>query len=91
MNKCTKMRDTTETATNQIMSSIDEHIWDAIAVKAINRMAPHKMTKESVHMFNDFTRLTSVQKRTSGTGIKEIHESLSQFKENYIVGTSKIV
>lgn len=85
------MRETTENVTTQIISSIDQKLWDAIAVKAIKKMAPHKITKESVHMFNDFTKLTAVEQKTSGTSIRDIYEPLSKFKENYIVGTSKMI
>ncbi len=64
------MRDSTEAAAVGILSRLDEGVWDSIAVKAITRMAPIKMKDESVHIFNDFTRLNAAMKAKSGTTIK---------------------
>jgi flagellin-specific chaperone FliS len=54
-----------------IIGNIDKKVWQNIAVKAIEKMAPHKLTKEANKMFNDFTVLNSQINKESGTTITE--------------------
>jgi len=53
------------------LGKLDAKVWENIAVKAIQKMAPHKLTTESNKMFNDFTFLNSNIRKDSGTLIKE--------------------
>ena len=43
---------TTEIGVSEFIAALDQNVWDAIAVKNIEKMAPHKLNSEATHMFN---------------------------------------
>jgi hypothetical protein len=54
-----------------IIELLDARVWEVMAVKALDRMAPHKLKRESNRMFSDFAVLTSEVSEASGTFIKD--------------------
>lgn len=59
------MANKTERTVSQFISHLDSSVWDSIAIKAVEKMAPHKLKHESVRMFTDFTSMNSKNKETS--------------------------
>ena len=65
-------------------------MWTHIGNKKVENMAPIKLASDAEKMFNAFTRMVSTKKGNPGE-VKKISDHPETFKENYIVGTTKVV
>ena len=80
-----------ELAAINIIALIDTKIWDVLAVKAIEKMMPTHETNSSLKIINDFTVLLANKNKKKEESIQEVRDHADTFKENYILGTTKIL
>lgn len=80
-----------ERVVRDVVSGLDARVWEGLAEKAITKMPKYKLAGESEKMFGDFAVLTSDPIAKPAGQLIEEKEQMQTFKENLLVGTSKLI
>ena len=74
-----------------VVKYIDRSVWKEVGNRVVEKNVPGKLKQEMNRILNDFTiQNTHKSKLVEPSSVKPINEQIDTFKENYIIGTSKL-
>jgi hypothetical protein len=84
------MHRASEALAGALVARLDQQVWTSLAERAVSKMPKFKLANETQKMLHDFTILNSDQHTGSPGELPEQKEQTQTFKENMIIGTSKL-